>query len=76
MKLRRALVFTVALGVLAVWAFPVLWALLTSFKTERDVLAYPPKVVFAPTLANYSEVLFGSSTILPNLFSSFVAIFL
>ena len=72
MKLRRALVFTVALGVLAVWAFPVLWALLTSFKTERDVLAYPPKVVFAPTLANYADVLFGSATILPNLFSSFV----
>ena len=27
---------------LAVWAFPVIWGLLTSFKTERDVLAYPP----------------------------------
>jgi multiple sugar transport system permease protein len=72
MKLRRALIFAVAVAVLAVWAFPVLWALLTSFKTERDVLAYPPKVVFAPTLANYADVLFGSSTILPNLLSSFV----
>jgi len=72
MKLRRTLIFAVAVAVLAVWAFPVLWALLTSFKTERDVLAYPPKVVFAPTLANYADVLFGSATILPNLFSSFV----
>jgi multiple sugar transport system permease protein len=72
MKLRRALIFAVTAAVLAVWAFPVLWALLTSFKTERDVLAYPPKIVFAPTLANYSDVLFGSATILPNLFSSFV----
>ncbi|HEV8552278.1 MAG TPA: carbohydrate ABC transporter permease [Casimicrobiaceae bacterium] len=72
MKPRRALIFAVAVAVLAVWAFPVLWALLTSFKTERDVLAYPPKVVFAPTLANYADVLFGSSTILPNLISSFV----
>jgi multiple sugar transport system permease protein len=72
MKLRRALVFAVTAAVLAVWAFPVLWALLTSFKTERDVLAYPPKILFAPTLANYSDVLFGSATILPNLFSSFV----
>lgn len=72
MKLRRALTSSVAAAVLAVWAFPVLWALLTSFKTERDVLAYPPKVVFAPTLANYADVLFGSSTILPNLLSSFV----
>ncbi|HEX9275642.1 MAG TPA: carbohydrate ABC transporter permease [Casimicrobiaceae bacterium] len=72
MKLRRALTFAVAVALLAVWAFPVLWALLTSFKTERDVLAYPPKVVFTPTLANYADVLFGSSTILPNLLSSFV----
>ena len=72
MKPRRALIFAIAVAVLAVWAFPVLWALLTSFKTERDVLAYPPKVVFAPTLANYADVLFGSATILPNLFSSFV----
>ena len=72
MKLRRTLIFAVAVAVLAVWAFPVLWALLTSFKTERDVLAYPPKVVFAPTLANYADVLFGSSKILPNLLSSFV----
>ena len=57
---------------LAVWAFPVLWALLTSFKTERDVLAYPPKFVFAPTLDNYREVMFGASSILPNLASSLI----
>lgn len=56
----------------SVWVFPVLWGLLTSFKTERDVLAYPPLFVFEPTLANYREVLFGTSTILPNLWSSMV----
>jgi len=50
----------------------VLWALLTSFKTERDVLAYPPKLIFAPTLANYTDVLFGSASLLPNLWSSFI----
>lgn len=56
----------------AVWVFPVLWALATSFKTERDVLAYPPVWFFEPTLANYREVLFGASSIVPNLWSSFV----
>jgi ABC-type glycerol-3-phosphate transport system permease component len=56
----------------SVWVFPVLWGLLTSFKTERDVLAYPPLFIFEPTLANYREVLFGTSTILPNLISSIV----
>ena len=45
----------------------MLWALLTSFKTERDVLAYPPVFIFTPTLANYREVIFGASSIVPNL---------
>ena len=49
-------------------------ALLTSFKTERDVLAYPPMFIFEPTLDNYREVLFGASSILPNLWSSLVVV--
>jgi multiple sugar transport system permease protein len=69
---RRLALAAVAGGLLSVWAFPVLWALLTSFKTERDVLAYPPVWWFTPTLANYREVLFGSSSIVPNLVSSMV----
>lgn len=72
---RKVALFAVAGLIVSMWAFPVLWALLTSFKSERDVLAYPPTVVFAPTLANYREVLFGSSTILPNLWSSMVVSF-
>ena len=69
----RKLLLWLAAGVLVlVWVFPVLWGLLTSFKTERDVLAYPPKFIFEPTLANYREVLFGTSSILPNLWSSIV----
>jgi ABC-type glycerol-3-phosphate transport system permease component len=69
---RTIALFAVALLLLAVWTFPVLWGLLTSFKTERDVLAYPPTLVFEPTLANYRDVLFGSASILPNLWSSVV----
>jgi multiple sugar transport system permease protein len=72
MKLRKAFITAAAAVILVVWSFPVLWALLTSFKTERDVLAYPPKLIFAPTLANYTDVLFGSASLLPNLWSSFV----
>ncbi|RYF75683.1 MAG: carbohydrate ABC transporter permease [Comamonadaceae bacterium] len=69
---RRVALFVVAGLLVSVWAFPVLWALLTSFKSERDVLAYPPLLVFTPTLANYQDVLWGSSSILPNLWSSAV----
>jgi len=57
---------------LLAWIFPIVWSFLNSFKTEQDVLAYPPKLVFLPTLAAYRDVLFGPSSILPNLWSSFV----
>jgi ABC-type glycerol-3-phosphate transport system permease component len=70
--LRKLLVWLFAALLVSVWVLPVLWGLLTSFKTERDVLAYPPVWFFEPTLANYREVLFGTSSILPNLWSSLV----
>lgn len=70
--LRKVLLWLAAGALVSVWVFPVLWGLLTSFKTERDVLAYPPTFIFEPTLANYREVLFGTSSILPNLWSSIV----
>ena len=69
-RVRTLMLVALATVLLAVWAFPVLWALLTSFKTERDVLAYPPSIVFTPTLRNYADVLFGSASLLPNLLSS------
>jgi multiple sugar transport system permease protein len=70
--LRKLLLWLAAGVLVSIWVFPVLWGLLTSFKTERDVLAYPPKFIFEPTLNNYREVLFGTSSILPNLWSSMV----
>jgi ABC-type glycerol-3-phosphate transport system permease component len=69
-KPRTAVLFAAAVLMLLVWTFPVIWGLLTSLKTERDVLAYPPMVVFEPTLGNYRDVLFGATSILPNLASS------
>ncbi len=58
--------------VLAVWTVPLLWTLLTSFKNDRDVLAYPPTIVFQPTLANFHEVLFGPTNVLGNLLASVI----
>jgi multiple sugar transport system permease protein len=71
-RMRNVALWALAGMLVSLWVFPVLWGLLTSFKTERDVLAYPPSFIFEPTLANYREVLFGSSTILPNLISSLI----
>lgn len=69
---RRLLLTLAAFALLLVWVVPLLWAVLTSFKTERSILAYPPEVIFTPTLRNYGEVLFGSTNILSNYTSSLV----
>jgi multiple sugar transport system permease protein len=71
-RVRTVSLTLIAAVLLSIWIIPVVWGLLTSLKTERDVLAYPPLIFFEPTLANYREVLFGAGTILPNLFSSVV----
>jgi len=39
-----------------VYFFPVLWIILTSFKTYNDALAVPPKWLFTPTLDNFISV--------------------
>lgn len=70
--LRNAVLMTVAALLLAVWTIPILWAVLTSLKDEKEVLAYPPTVVFEATLKNFQAVLFGPTNILPNLTSSVI----
>ena len=74
-QLRAVLVAGVSLLFLLAWVFPIVWSVLNSLKTEKDVLAYPPKFVFSPTLDAFRDVLLGSSSILPNLWSSFVISF-
>ena len=69
---RSAVLMSVAAFLLAVWAIPVGWAVLTSLKDEKEVLAYPPTVIFEATLKNFHSVLFGPTNILPNLASSVI----
>jgi multiple sugar transport system permease protein len=70
--LRGAVLMVVAALLLLVWIVPVLLAVLTSFKDEKEVLAYPPTLLFAATLKNYVAVLTGPTSILPNLTSSLI----
>lgn len=51
--LRAILAWLVALVVF----FPILWMVLTSFKTELAAFSMPPQLVFQPTLENYQEIL-------------------
>ena len=56
-KLARKLLMTaIAWLVALVIAFPVLWLILTSFKTETEAISRIPHLFFAPTLANYASV--------------------
>jgi len=71
-RLRTVALAAITLIFLLAWAFPIFWSVLNSFKSETDVLAYPPKLFFEPTLKAYREVLWGSQSILPNLWSSVV----
>lgn len=36
--------------------FPFLWMLMSSFKTQVDIISWPPKFLFSPTLANFNKV--------------------
>ena len=39
-----------------IYFFPVLWIILTAFKSYNDALAVPPKFLFTPTLENFVQV--------------------
>ncbi|MDH4009148.1 MAG: carbohydrate ABC transporter permease, partial [Desulfobacterales bacterium] len=52
------------------WAFPVLWVILTSFKTRTDIFTLPPKIFFNPTVEHYIEAFIRSSDIAFGTFNS------
>jgi multiple sugar transport system permease protein len=59
------LVVAIALAVL----FPFLWMLASSFKTQVDIISWPPKFIFSPTLHNYRKV-FGEQDFLKYFLNS------
>jgi multiple sugar transport system permease protein len=55
--------WSIGTGIISIIYFlPVLWIILTAFKSYNDTLAVPPKWIFTPTLANFVEVFFRSYT--------------
>ncbi|MDX2313661.1 MAG: carbohydrate ABC transporter permease [Gammaproteobacteria bacterium] len=70
-KLIRTIVLMVVAGLLlVVWVLPLIWAFIVSLKSEREVLAYPPTVIFEPTMNNYVDALFGDFSIVDSLMTS------
>lgn len=55
--LRGALIYALMLLIVFIWAFPVLWVILTSIKPRTAIFTVPPTIVFTPTLQHYQEAL-------------------
>jgi multiple sugar transport system permease protein len=56
----RALLFGLVILLVLVIMFPFLWLLTMSFKTDADIFAWPPRLLFAPTVANYAALWEGN----------------
>ena len=69
---RTMILYILAATLLVMWIFPILWAVVVSLKSENEVLAYPPRLIFAPTIENYSDAVFSSISIVPSFITSFI----
>src|SRR5699024_5078701 len=58
--------------ILFVWVVPIAWAVIVSFKSTSEVLAYPPQLIFDPTLTNYRDAVAGGFSIIPSFIDSLV----
>ena len=67
---RSFILVAFASVLLLIWVFPLLWAVLVSLKSESEVLAYPPNIIFDPISQNYKDALFGDISIVPSLITS------
>ena len=69
-RVAVALIIAVAL----LWTLvPLVWMLLSSFKSSADVTASTPKVAFSPTFDNYRNLFTGANDLTPYLWHSVVA---
>ncbi len=56
-KIIHAILFTIMLVLIIVpILFPFVWMLMSSFKTQVDIISWPPKFIFSPVMQNYDRV--------------------
>jgi ABC-type glycerol-3-phosphate transport system permease component len=46
-----------------VWAFPVIWVILTSLKSRTEIFTLPPTIFFTPTIEHYVEALLSQDVL-------------
>jgi len=54
--IRKILFFILVVAIIVPLLFPFVWMLTSSFKTQVDIVAWPPKLIFSPTFQNYKRV--------------------
>lgn len=52
----KVLYVLLLLAFFAIFMFPFVWMILSSFKTQVQIMAMPPQWIFSPTMKNYVEV--------------------
>jgi len=54
--MRRSLFAVLLAGIAIPVLFPFVWMLASSFKTQVDIISWPPKFIFSPITGNYLKV--------------------
>ena len=56
---KKKIGYYILLWIVAILFFlPVLWIILSAFKTRMEILSWPPKFFFIPTLDNFQDLFF------------------
>jgi multiple sugar transport system permease protein len=53
LRWQRRFLYALVTLLIVVIMFPFFWMLTMSFKTDTDIFAWPPRLLFAPTIGNY-----------------------
>jgi multiple sugar transport system permease protein len=70
--LKRCLLW-ILLGVFVLWTvFPIGWMIVSSFKPDNALFAFPPKLVFQPTLEHYVGLFASGNSFANYIFNSVV----
>lgn len=54
--LTEALFYLLLVLIIIPILFPFVWMLMSSFKTQVDIISWPPRFIFTPVLRNYDRV--------------------
>lgn len=70
-----------AWGITLLVVFPLIWLVITAFKTEQQAIAIPPQLFFTPTMESFAEVnlrsdylLFARNSVITSLVSTLLGL--